>query len=116
MTILVVTLLLWLLGVRPTRGFVPSLSNQKRFPKNVYEQLHNNQPSLRLHATPSTASSSRMCRARDLIQSLIQDENCYTTEAGARAFGEACAINVIYEDRFEPQPFVGKAVRIPSAC
>ena len=27
-----------------------------------------------------------------------------------RAFGEACALDCIYEDCFEPQPFVGKLV------
>lgn len=50
-------------------------------------------------------------RARDLMQSLMEDEHCFSTETGVRAFGDVCAYNVVYEDRFEPQPMVGKAVR-----
>jgi hypothetical protein len=47
-------------------------------------------------------------RARDLIQSLIVEDGCYATTAGARAFANVCAVNVVYEDRFEPQPKIGK--------
>jgi hypothetical protein len=47
-------------------------------------------------------------RARDLIQSLIVEDGCYATTAGARAFANVCAVNVVYEDRFEPQPIIGK--------
>ena len=50
-------------------------------------------------------------KARDLIQSLVQEQECFSSQQGAEAFGEACAVNVVYEDRFEPQPFVGKTVR-----
>ena len=46
--------------------------------------------------------------ARDLVKTLVNDYECYTVEEGARAFGDACAINVVYEDCFEPQPIVGK--------
>lgn len=46
--------------------------------------------------------------ARDLVKGLVEDDKCYTSETGARAFGEACATNVIYEDCFEPQPIVGR--------
>ena len=52
----------------------------------------------------------RRTRARDLVYSLIQEENCFTTESGAQAFANACAINVLYEDCYEPQPFVGRMV------
>jgi hypothetical protein len=46
--------------------------------------------------------------ARDLILSLVEEEECFTTETGARSFGDACSINIVYEDCFEPQPIVGK--------
>ena len=58
----------------------------------------------------SDPSISRECRARDLIVSLVEDEECYSSEAGALQFGEFCALNVVYEDRFEPQPIVGRDV------
>jgi hypothetical protein len=47
--------------------------------------------------------------ACDLVRSLVVDEQCFTTPQGARAFGDVCAPNAIYEDRFEPQPIVGKS-------
>lgn len=53
----------------------------------------------------------RLCEARELVKALIEEEKCFSSEAGAQAFGEACAVNVVYEDSFEPQPFVGKMVR-----
>ena len=58
-----------------------------------------------LHAT----QTNRICRARDLIKSLVEEEECFTTEMGARAFHDVCAVNVVYEDRFCPQPFNGKS-------
>jgi hypothetical protein len=50
--------------------------------------------------------------ARDLILSLVEEEQCFTTETGARSFGDACSINIVYEDCYEPQPIVGKTVSI----
>jgi hypothetical protein len=58
---------------------------------------------------PKTAS--RFCKARELIKSLVEEEKCFSTEAGAQAFGDVCAINIVYEDCFEAQPIVGKTVR-----
>lgn len=55
--------------------------------------------------------ATRFCKAQSLVQSLVTDANCYSTEEGAREFAFACAINVVYEDRFEPQPIVGRQVR-----
>lgn len=54
----------------------------------------------------SSATGTRA--ARDLVESLVNDEKCFTTDNGARAFGDACATNIVYEDCFEPQPIVGK--------
>jgi hypothetical protein len=48
--------------------------------------------------------------ARDLILSLVEEEQCFTTETGARSFGDVCSINIVYEDCYEPQPIVGKTV------
>ena len=50
-------------------------------------------------------------RARDLILSLVEEQQCFISESGARAFGEVCAANIVYEDCYEPQPVVGKTVR-----
>jgi len=60
-----------------------------------------------LHAAASSSMTNARA-ARDLIQSLVETKECFTTEEGAREFGEACALNVVYEDCFEPQPIVGK--------
>lgn len=56
----------------------------------------------------STTGASRVCKARDLIQSLVEQEKCFSTEEGAVAFANACAPNVVYNDCFEAEPFVGK--------
>lgn len=63
-----------------------------------------------LHAstTTTTTTSSRVCRAQGLIQSLVEESKCFSTEAGAKAFGEACAMDIVYEDCYEPQPLLGK--------
>jgi hypothetical protein len=55
-----------------------------------------------------TPLSTRPCKARELVTSLIIEEKCFATESGARAFGEACAVDVVYEDCFAPKPFLGK--------
>lgn len=60
--------------------------------------------------TKTATAASRVCRARDLIQTLVEEEQCFTTEAGAKAFGNSCASDIIYEDCYEPQPIVGKTV------
>lgn len=57
-------------------------------------------------SSPPTVIERRA--ARDLMRSLVEDENCYTTETGAQAFADACATNIVYEDCYEPQPFVGR--------
>jgi len=72
-----------------------------------------------LEANPSSdtvsknTKTSKSRRARDLILSLVEEEQCYTSELAAKVFGEACAANVVIEDRFYPQPFVGKTVSEP---
>lgn len=45
------------------------------------------------------------------MKNLIQDKKCFATEVGALSFGEACADDVVYNDCYEPSPFVGKEVR-----
>jgi hypothetical protein len=64
-------------------------------------------PSPRANKALLSASS----RARDLVQSLLEEHDCFSTEAGVQAFGDVCAYNVVYEDRFEAQPLQGKKVR-----
>jgi hypothetical protein len=58
------------------------------------------------------ATTSLACQARDLVTSLIEQDQCFATEAGAVAFGHACAETVVYHDCFEPEPFVGKQVSL----
>jgi hypothetical protein len=53
--------------------------------------------------------SSRFCKARELVKELVVVEKCFGTIGGAVAFGEACASNIVYEDCFEPQPYVGRS-------
>ena len=48
--------------------------------------------------------------ARDLVKSLVEDEKCFASADGVEAFVNACAHDVVYEDAFEPEPFVGKKV------
>lgn len=55
-------------------------------------------------------SIDRFCKARELVRSLVEEEKCFSAESGARKFGEFCAVDCIYEDCFEKQPFVGKMV------
>lgn len=43
-----------------------------------------------------------------MLKSLINDEKVFTTLDGAEIFANACATNVVYEDCYEPQPFVGR--------
>ena len=47
--------------------------------------------------------------AQSLILSLINDEQCYSTVEGAQKFAESCAVDIVYEDTYEPQPIVGRA-------
>lgn len=49
-----------------------------------------------------------MRRARDLVRSLVEEDQCYTTKEGVRSFRDVCATNIVYEDRFMPQPIVGR--------
>jgi hypothetical protein len=56
----------------------------------------------------TTASSTGLRKAQELVKSLVTEKNCFSTESGAKAFGDACAFNIVYEDCFEPQPIVGK--------
>ncbi len=71
------------------------------------KDLDMNSSVFQLHAAASSSMTNARA-ARDLIQSLVETKECFTTEEGAREFGEACALNVVYEDCFEPQPIVGK--------
>lgn len=47
--------------------------------------------------------------AQSIMLSLINDEKCFTTTAGAQKFADSCAIDVVYEDCYEPQPLVGRS-------
>ncbi|KAL7482449.1 hypothetical protein ACHAW6_008118 [Cyclotella cf. meneghiniana] len=47
--------------------------------------------------------------AQSLLLSLINDEQCFTTFEGAQKFADSCAVNIVYEDCYEPQPIVGRS-------
>ena len=59
-----------------------------------------------LNASPASVTGLR--RARDLVKYLVEEENCYTSADSIQSFVDACATNVVIEDRFYPQPFNGK--------
>lgn len=54
------------------------------------------------------SSVSSLRRARDLVKYIVEEEECYSKETNVPKFVDACAPNVIIEDRFYPQPFNGK--------
>jgi len=60
-----------------------------------------------LNASPA-GSVTGLRRARELVKYLVEEESCYTSENSIQPFVDACASNVIIEDRFYPQPFNGK--------
>ena len=62
-----------------------------------------------LHLAKSTTPSTGLRRARDLVKYLVEEEKCYTSDNSIQAFVDACASNVIIEDRFYPQPWNGKS-------
>jgi hypothetical protein len=64
------------------------------------------------NALVSSPKQKRTAAAQELLRSLIDDEKCFTTESGALRFGEVCATDIVYEDCYEPQPLVGRTVRI----
>jgi hypothetical protein len=70
----------------------------------------------KLPAVPSfltagpTESIDRFCKARELVNFLVKEEKCFSTESGAIAFGNACASDCVFEDCYEPISFVGKEV------
>ena len=54
-------------------------------------------------------NNKKFLMAQSLVLSLINDEQCYSTVEGAQTFAESCAVDIVYEDCFEPQPIVGRA-------
>jgi hypothetical protein len=52
---------------------------------------------------------TKFLMAQSLLLSLVNDEECFTTLDGAQKFADSCALNVIYEDCYEPQPMVGRS-------
>mmetsp|Transcript_8157 Transcript_8157/g.15353 ORF Transcript_8157/g.15353 Transcript_8157/m.15353 type:complete len:352 (+) Transcript_8157:181-1236(+) len=57
----------------------------------------------------SSFTSTSYSSASSLVSSLITDERCFSTTAGAQIFADCCATNIVYEDCFHPQPFVGRS-------
>jgi hypothetical protein len=43
-----------------------------------------------------------------LVISLVRDSGCFDTLEGARLFGEACDPDVVWDDRFLPEPIKGR--------
>lgn len=74
-----------------------------RQPTSLYAET-NLLDSLKSLAQPK----KKFLMAQTLLLSLIDDEKCFTSLDGAQKFADSCALNVIYEDCYEPQPLVGK--------
>lgn len=87
----------------PTWAFQPL--QQTRRPRVV--SLVRPTPTLALSAT-ATSPASGLRRARDLVKSLVEKEKCYVSESSIQSFVDACAIDVVIEDRFFTGPFLGK--------
>lgn len=62
-----------------------------------------------LDNTKPSGGSKKFRMAQSLLLSLINDEKCFTSIDGAQKFADSCAVNVVYEDCYEPQPIVGRA-------
>jgi len=93
----------------PIKPFIASFLHNNRggeqkqtFSHFVLQESNND----RISSSPTTSSGRRA--ARDLIRNLVDNQEYFTTEKGAKAFADACATNVLYEDCYEPQPFVGR--------
>ena len=46
--------------------------------------------------------------AQSLLLSLINDEQCFSSISGAQKFADSCALDVLYEDCYQPQPIIGR--------
>ena len=55
----------------------------------------------------SRPTGARATPAREIMKVLVDEKKCFSTVDGAKSFGAACADDVVYEDLFEPEPFVG---------
>ena len=53
--------------------------------------------------------------AQNLISQLINEDKCFTTIDGAQKFADSCAINIVYEDCYEPQPAVANHLKSRNA-
>jgi hypothetical protein len=65
-----------------------------------------------LDILPSLPSDSaeRFCKAQEIVTTLVKNDNCFSSETGAAAFGKACATDVVYEDCYLGRPLVGREV------
>lgn len=57
----------------------------------------------------NVSKNNKYALAQSIMLSLINDEKCFSTTAGAQKFAESCAVDIVYEDCYEPQPIVGRA-------
>ena len=74
------------------------------------KQTNNNfQKSTVVVLAASSTSVENYALAQSIMLSLINDEKCFSTTAGAQKFAESCAVDVVYEDCYEPQPLVGRS-------
>mmetsp|Transcript_13949 Transcript_13949/g.33455 ORF Transcript_13949/g.33455 Transcript_13949/m.33455 type:complete len:381 (-) Transcript_13949:2862-4004(-) len=66
----------------------------------------------RIQSSPNFGGNvdvDRFCPARELVKSLVEDEQCFTTVEGAQNFIDACSEDVVYEDCSSPKtPIVGR--------
>mmetsp|Transcript_8456 Transcript_8456/g.16169 ORF Transcript_8456/g.16169 Transcript_8456/m.16169 type:complete len:354 (-) Transcript_8456:167-1228(-) len=100
----VLGLLTVLLALKKCQGFQPLA---KTFPRTAAATSTTSATAITaLNASLGSATGLR--RARDLVKYLVEEESCYTSENSIQPFVDACASNVIIEDRFYPQPFNGK--------
>mmetsp|Transcript_34210 Transcript_34210/g.45320 ORF Transcript_34210/g.45320 Transcript_34210/m.45320 type:complete len:365 (-) Transcript_34210:166-1260(-) len=107
----------FLLLVTPNQAFAPISTRASFFTTTSTSLQASNGPfdflkNLLPKEPSSTATvekpAGKVRRARELIRSLVEEEECFSTEKGAKAFGDVCAVDVLYEDCYEPQPILGR--------
>jgi len=81
-----------------------AISSSKLHVSNFLEKLLGGQS----QSSASPLAGLRKTAAKDLMQSLVEQENCFTTKEGAKSFVESCSDDVIYEDTFVGAPLEGK--------
>lgn len=95
------------LSTKPTFSSVRPTSSLNLF-DGFFKTLKENIPGGDTITSEATVTSTKTKFAMELIQELVRDDKCFSNAEGANKFADVCAMDVVYEDCFEPQPFTGR--------